>query len=1456
MILSNCIRLSFYALRPPPFPFAGLSRRETERAAGSLTMLVRSAGRRQQRKQTSQLLAASFAQLNLPWLAPAQLRWAASHTTASQRQHQSHRTGGVDKLKQVRRLATAADGHNDPFSNSQVLPLGFRNSLQDEHIPWDVAAAGEHSSVPRPYMEPVIINTTTQNAEDLITIQNGVNGTVSELLQHFHTSLQVGRVERAEVIVQRLAEQCSPNSPAILYAHGAYLEEALSRLSTYGARTVQAQDALREMQKWFELEVRNKGVTPSAKMLVSLIRAITRALPSPNQEILIRRYTAMAEAVGSELHEEVLNSEDYDDHEYTVVGRATSKLWTPMTEDKTDLDGQAEVEPRQLNQPTPDSLAQSSEQAQVESVPEVLPTEQKGSGLWRVKAAMTALKQQAPLPATATEEERQNHAYERQRIMEETSAEIAVERWREADDELRKIGIHTVMQKKPIAALMWQWYQALLPALKQELAEIKVVLATPSRNTDDRHVYGPHFELMSMEKLAAATILHMIATVCREKSIRSDKYESESKLGSLAISMGKSIEEECRAESSILRSQDNTNKQRKKQNSLRKSKRKANATSELTQSELMSQEWPMDLRVKLGAMLVSKLIDAAQLPVTRTHPRTREEITRMQPAFMHRYRWVNGKRIGAITPNPALTDKLESEPLGSVLAKRMPMLVEPLPWKGWNKGGYLHYAAPILRLPSGDNSGRDYFHAADKNGDLDRVYAGLNALSKVPWKVHPGVLKVQIEAWNTGEEIANFPALGAKLSPPPEPEASAGVSARMRWASQMRDLENQRSGLHSKRCFQNFQLEIARSVKDEVLYLPHNMDFRGRAYPLPPYLNHMGADNVRGLLVFAHGKPLGSDGLRWLKIHLATAAGHDKASLEDRVAFTMAHLDDIYDSVRNPLGGRRWWLESEDAWQTLAACFELTEALDSPDPTQFVSHLPIQQDGTCNGLQHYAALGGDAIGARQVNLEPGDKPADVYMAVADAVQEEVRKDAAKGDAIAMKLDGLVTRKWVKQPVMTNVYGVTFYGARAQVEKQLATFFPEVRTSDAINLTMMSHYITLKIFKSLGSMFRGAQAIQNWLGQCAHRISTCLTPEQIQQVMSLDPSPTTDLPAQPLRTATTNKHRGRTTALTAKAKNSDLKTLFKSTVVWTTPLRLPVVQPYRQASSRRIDTTIQGITIQEPQLWDPVSKRKQLQGFPPNFIHSLDATHMLLSAAKCTETGMTFASIHDSFWTHACDVDSMSNVLRDAFVEMHSENIIERLREEFRLRYKDCMYLATVHVRKGAVRAAIKSNRHYKFLGKNAPSELGREVARLRLLNSDDPEEQKKGREMVTPASIIAQARKDGDIESDTSGDAPLRAGLGGMPSTVSHKVDADASNADLDFADADSDIDAVVDTDATDEEPSLDESESEGAESPPMPEKRSQHTKLSIWLPVTFPEIPERGTFDVTRLRASKYFFH
>lgn len=71
--------------------------------------------------------------------------------------------------------------------------------------------------------------------------------------------------------------------------------------------------------------------------------------------------------------------------------------------------------------------------------------------------------------------------------------------------------------------------------------------------------------------------------------------------------------------------------------------------------------------------------------------------------------------------------------------------------------------------------------------------------------------------------------------------------------------------------------------RDEVFWLPHNMDFRGRVYPCPPHLSHLGSDTSRALLVFAQGRPLGKNGLDWLKLHCVNLTGTmKKCTIKER----------------------------------------------------------------------------------------------------------------------------------------------------------------------------------------------------------------------------------------------------------------------------------------------------------------------------------------------------------------------------------------------------------------------------------------------------------------------------------------------------------------------------------------------------------------------------------------------
>ena len=58
----------------------------------------------------------------------------------------------------------------------------------------------------------------------------------------------------------------------------------------------------------------------------------------------------------------------------------------------------------------------------------------------------------------------------------------------------------------------------------------------------------------------------------------------------------------------------------------------------------------------------------------------------------------------------------------------------------------------------------------------------------------------------------------------------------------------------------------------------------------------------------------------------------------------------------------------------------------------------------------------------------------------------------------------------------------------------------------------------------------------------------------------------------------------------------------------------------------------------------------------------------MTADECYRRGLVFSAVHDSFWTHASDVDEMNEVLRDQFTKLYQKPILEDLAADFRLRF--------------------------------------------------------------------------------------------------------------------------------------------------------------------------------------------
>jgi DNA-directed RNA polymerase len=78
-------------------------------------------------------------------------------------------------------------------------------------------------------------------------------------------------------------------------------------------------------------------------------------------------------------------------------------------------------------------------------------------------------------------------------------------------------------------------------------------------------------------------------------------------------------------------------------------------------------------------------------------------------------------------------------------------------------------------------------------------------------------------------------------------------------------------------------LNIAKLYRNEVIYFPTFLDFRGRVYPLVNYLTYQGGDIARSLLLF-HMKGKKTLNINYLYIYLSNVFGGNKLSRASRIA--------------------------------------------------------------------------------------------------------------------------------------------------------------------------------------------------------------------------------------------------------------------------------------------------------------------------------------------------------------------------------------------------------------------------------------------------------------------------------------------------------------------------------------------------------------------------------------------
>ena len=545
----------------------------------------------------------------------------------------------------------------------------------------------------------------------------------------------------------------------------------------------------------------------------------------------------------------------------------------------------------------------------------------------------------------------------------------------------------------------------------------------------------------------------------------------------------------------------------------------------------------------------------------------------------------------------------------------LPFVIPPKPWEK-TTGGCFH--STYMKIQSKlVRSYKPHIQEHLRTQDLARVMGIINNIQNVPYRINVKVLGVMEEAYRLGIgglpapekekiEIENRFPLG-EISP--FEGYDKDNKEFMAWQGLKARAYDKFHKEISKRTALLWKFKIAKMFKDEpAIYFCWNMDYRGRLYPLQPYINPQMDDSGKALIEFANGQPMGQDGGRWLAIHGANEFGFDKVPLHERLQWVKDHEASILDSGKNPLDGRRFWCEADNPFQFLAFCFEWVGYKEQGKA--WVTHLPVWTDGTCSGLQHFSALLMDAIGGKSVNLVPGAVKADVYQEVANTVNNILIQEAKEDNEFAKAwLKRVVDRKVVKRNVMTFCYGATKRGFTDQL---LSDTDP---TPEGVDEYKACNYLGGKTWEAVGKVLVKAAEAMNYLQKLGHYMA---------------------------------KH------------GHDIR--------WTTPIGFTAVQDYVKTTSKQINTWWGGTRIQLRVNQDTTKKDTvaNKNAIAPNFIHSLDAAHLMLTAEAAHAEGVVDLSfVHDSFGTHAGNMGNLNRILREQFIKMYSENLLDRWTEEIR-----------------------------------------------------------------------------------------------------------------------------------------------------------------------------------------------
>jgi DNA-directed RNA polymerase, mitochondrial len=588
-----------------------------------------------------------------------------------------------------------------------------------------------------------------------------------------------------------------------------------------------------------------------------------------------------------------------------------------------------------------------------------------------------------------------------------------------------------------------------------------------------------------------------------------------------------------------------------------------------------------------------------------------------------------------------------------------PMVVPPLDWDSAFGGGYLtSFVRPLTMVKS---RSRAYLESLDQL-DMPIVKTALSAMQQTRWNVNQEVLEVMEKFWDNGGGVAGLPLRFEKPVPPKPLDFDTNEEAKRAWKLDAAHVHKQNLEITSVRAgFRQCLNTAEKYAPFEAIHFPHQLDFRGRCYPVTAF-NPQGPDWMKSLLRFADGKPMGDEGGAWLAVQGSNLMGVDKVSFEDRVQFILDNEEEILAIARDPFENKGWIAgfagrtddngkgkETDSPWQFLAFCFEWAQYCEQGE--EFISRIPVALDGTCSGLQHYAmALACEDTG-KFVNLIPADKPQDIYGEVARKVLLRLEEDSKSGtedvtQEITDEETGEITKRHVpgtksmatqwlkfgvtrsttKRAVMTTAYGSREFGFREQLMDDILKPAKRKATDPKTREVNREEFP----FDKDGFAAAGYMAKLIWAGVSATVVRAVQAMDWLKETASILGSE--GLP-----------------------------------VKWTTPAGFPVQQAYRNMSPRRVESQIAGsrvvLTVATP--LDTIDRRAQASAIAPNVIHSWDAAQLMLTVQKCVDQGLTnFALVHDSFGTTAGDLPVLYRAVREAMYEQYKDgDVFDKWKEE-------------------------------------------------------------------------------------------------------------------------------------------------------------------------------------------------